>query len=100
MPLEAELARLAPVPMRKDPQQKVRAGGRVVRALHDERRSPARIEALADVRLCLRELEALFVPLQNGVAADDALLVPAFVRTPAVLGGMLSLTDRRRTGVK
>src|SRR5439155_16095871 len=62
VPLGAELARLALVPMREDPQQEVRPRRRIVRALDHERWTPARVELLADLGLLLREVEALFVP--------------------------------------
>src|SRR5205814_1675653 len=81
---------------REDPQQEVRPRGRIVRALDDERRTPARIEALADPRLGLGEVEALLVPLQHGVAADAALFVAAFIGTPATDSRTLPLADRGR----
>jgi len=80
----ADLAGLPLVPVGEDPQQEVRSRGRIVRALDDERRTPPRVEALADLGLGLGEVEALLVPLQHGVAADDALFVAAFIGTPAV----------------
>src|SRR5213082_2948984 len=95
MAVEAELPGLARVPVRKDPQQQICPRRRIVRALDDERWSPARVEALADVGLRLREVEALLVPLKHGVAPNAAL-----VGTPAVFGRMLALADGRGAGVE
>src|SRR2546423_4330942 len=86
--------------MREDPQQEVRPRCGIVRALDHQRGAPARVEAFPDVWLRLREVEALFVPLQHGVATYDALLVAAFIRTPAVLRGMLALANGRRARMK
>src|SRR5438046_2264423 len=55
---------------------------------------------LADRGLGLGEVEALFVPLQHGVAADDALFVASFIGTPAMDGRVLPLADRGRARVE
>src|SRR5438132_3804453 len=83
----ADLARLALVPVREDAQQQVRAGGPIVDALDDDRRAPARFEAVAHRGLRRAGIEPLLVPLQHCVPADDALLVAALIGAPAVHSG-------------
>src|SRR5579859_1217140 len=85
--------------MGEDAQQEIRPRRRVVRALDDQRRPPLRREAVAHARLRHAGLEALLVPLQHGVAAHQALLLAALVRTPHVGAGMLALAHGRGRGV-
>src|SRR5438874_7390183 len=96
VPFDADLRGLASVAMRKDPQQEVRPRCGIVGALDHDGRTPPRVEALADLRLLRGQVEPLLVPLQHGVAADDAFLVAAFVGTPAVDRGVLPLADGGR----
>ena len=78
----------------EDPQEQVGAGQRVLRARDDERGSPARVEIRADLRLRQPRVEAGVVPLEDGVAAEDALLLRLEVGTPLVRALVLSLADR------
>jgi len=87
------------VAMREDPQQQIGTGLGILRALQHEGGTPARIERLADRGLARGEIEALPVPLQHGVAANDPLLLGRVIRPPLVGTGMLTLAHRRRTRV-
>src|SRR4029078_6711283 len=85
---------------REHAEQEERARHGVVDALHDQRRSPLRVEPVAYVRRAAPAIEALLSPLQDRIAANDPLFVPALVRTPAMrLARMFALAYRGRARV-